>query len=196
MSFAPGSIARLREIRGEPSDPYRIAYVFVLVRPEPPFIAAYPEIRVAPISFAVAHATDVDVICAAGAGGLDRPFLVEMWAQGPMLVEELEPVAVSQVSPTTLAHAYAVHNAMVDADAPVPADVVGPPIEAAGGPRIAYQELRAEMTDSLSRRAMALLAERLRACERREAEATGQWSGELTAVSSRRSEPLPARAAL
>lgn len=158
IRFAPGAIVRLRTPCGDSWAPARLEYVFVLAQPEPPFDAAHPEIRVAPISFAVEFATDVDLICAAGEGGLDQPFVVELWNQCAMLVEDLEPTAVGEVSSATLSHAYAVHNAMVDADEVVPEGVTGTPIEVDTDPRIRHQEHRADLAEALSRGAEALLA--------------------------------------
>ena len=162
IQFAPGALARLRDVRGEVWDPNRIEYVFALAQPDRPFVAAHPELRVAPISFDLASATDLDLICVAGEGGMKQPFLVELWNQCTMLVEELAPVPVGVVTAGTLANVYAVHNSMVDASEPVPSHIIGKPIEVETDPRIAYQHHRADLADLLARGANALLVSAMR----------------------------------
>lgn len=158
--FPPGSIVSLRQTSGDSWDRNRIEYVFVLSQPEPPFNALHPEVRIAPVSFAVEFAADLDLKCDATEGGLPLPFLVELWNQRAILVEELEPHEVGHVSATTLANAYAVHNAMVGEVDGTEARcaAVGREIELATDPRVEYQERRADLAEALSRRADTLLA--------------------------------------
>jgi hypothetical protein len=156
--FEPGSIVRLKKIRGEPWSPRRLEYVFVLLQPTEPFSRQHPELRVAPISFEVNHASNFDLICAAGDGGLIQSYMVELWNQRAVLVDELENAPIGAVGQATLASAYAIHNTLFSGavQRSVPCGAVGTPIEIGTDPRIEYQNARLDLAESLSQRAEEL----------------------------------------
>lgn len=160
MSLQPGTIVPLRRPLGDAwASTNYIAHVLVLVQPQPPFNADHPEVRVAPISLAVDMKSDLDVVCQAGEG-LDEAFLIEVWNQRAMLVEDLDVERITHVPDQVMSVVYAVHGDMLGRRpaAIIPPERVGGPIEVETDPRIQYQTSRAQVAEALSAGADRLIA--------------------------------------
>lgn len=150
--FAPGSVVRLRRVRGEEHEGRRLEYALVLLHPEP-LNAQHPDMRIAPISLETADASDLDVVCAADEGPVGQPFHVEVWNQREVLVADFEPVATGMISEPAMADVYAAHNSMIGIGRDVSEGRRGPPIVGPEDPRIGTMELRLSLAEQLSRAA-------------------------------------------
>ena len=150
--FAAGSLVRLVAPLGDAWSALRLDAALVLDQPARPYSGTHPEIIVAPISYAVEHASEFDVRLPLHTLGV--PAMVEIWNQRTILVSELEVPAVATLDDDLLGVVYEVHNAMFGiADmSDCARSHVGTPIEQATDPRIEYQKKRAEQSDDLSRR--------------------------------------------
>lgn len=125
--------------------------VVVLTLLDPPYDNAHPEVRVAPLTFRVDMATDLDLVCPAESGPFGRAFVVEVWNQRAMLVENLVGV-IGTLDDAARRHLATLHNVMLGLgeESELAPAWHGLHLVEDDDPRLAYQATRAEWAECLS----------------------------------------------
>jgi hypothetical protein len=123
-------------------------FVVVLTVPSVEFTAGVRDLRIAPVSFDVDQAAELDLKCEAGMGPWDRPFMIEVWNARPILfTDDVEPFG--QLDKEAFNRLVDLHNSMFDGEV-VYADWCGSEIESDDDPRLEFQRHEFERFEPLS----------------------------------------------
>lgn len=156
-TFEPGTIVRLKTPLGDEYSAIRIEHVIILQQPSPPFDAARPELRIAPIAPDPQYASSLDVMLRADEAQLPRDVAAEIWNQRAILVEDVDAI-VARVASPMVDVIFNVHNSMLGLEDFNPRFLtyVGKPITSEDDVRMTYQIRRAELAEGLSQAADAV----------------------------------------